>query len=207
MNMLRPGVVLLLLAAVPAAATPLEDRLREQLTSTVTQLRELQNGKAALEAAKLAAEKERDAAKARAPAGATPAAARELAAARSQNAALSARAGAAAAEFAAANARAAETTAQLTTAQAELAQLRATAAASTAAAAEGATALTACTDRNARLVTAGRDLMALHVKRYGRRNFKPLQILRTRIEAEAQAAGDRIAADAIIPNAVPGARK
>ena len=48
----------LLLSAVtmvPAWATPLEDRLREQLQSTVTQLREAQGRQASLEAAKTAA--------------------------------------------------------------------------------------------------------------------------------------------------------
>ncbi len=195
----------LLATAAPALATPLEDRLREQLQSTVTQLRELQNGKAALEAAKAAAEKERDALKAKG--SVSPVATRELAAAKSANAVLNARAGAAATELAAANARTADLAAKLQAAQTELGQQRAAAAASSATATATATSLQACTDRNARLVATGRDLVKLHQKRYGHGNFPPLQLLRTRIEAEAQAMGDKVAADAIVVNPGQGAPK
>ncbi len=48
-----------------AASSGDEDRLREQLRSTVLQLRELQDGQAALQAQKTAAEQERDALKAK----------------------------------------------------------------------------------------------------------------------------------------------
>ena len=62
----------LLTLASPAVATPLEDRLREQLRATVTQLRDVQASQATLQAAKDAAEKERDALKAAKPKAAAP---------------------------------------------------------------------------------------------------------------------------------------
>lgn len=204
----RFSLILLLSAAAmaPAAATPLEDRLREQLQSTVTQLREIQGSQATLEAAKAAAEKERDVLKAKLGSG-SPAASKELAAARSQNAALGARIGVAQSELAAANGRAAELAAKLGGAETELAQLRTAAKASNAAAAGNAAALQACVDRNSRLVGTGRELVALHQKRYGHGNFPPLQWLRTRIENEAQAMGDKVSAAAIVPDPVAGAPK
>ncbi len=210
----RFSLILILSAAAPAAATSLEDRLREQLQSTVTQLREIQGSQATLEAAKAAAEKERDALKAKLGSG-SPTASRELAAAKSkelaaaknQNAALAARIAAAQSELVAANGRAAELAAKLGGAQTELAQSRTTASASSAAFAGNASALQTCVDRNARLVTTGRDLVALHRKRYGHGSFPPLQLLRTRIENEAQAMGDKVNADAIVLNGAATAPK
>jgi hypothetical protein len=52
------------LAASPAAAQSIEDKLREQLRATVVQLRQIQDDQAALQAQKTAAEQERDALKA-----------------------------------------------------------------------------------------------------------------------------------------------
>lgn len=192
----------LLLAAAPATATELEDRLREQLRAVTTQLRDLQAGQAGAEAARIAAEKERDALKAKlAGGGGTPAASRELAAAKSQNATLASRLGAAEAGQAEARTRGDALSARLASSDAELVRLRAAAATNTATATANAAALTGCTDRNARLVVTGRELVTLHQKRYGNGDFPPLQLLRTRIENEAQAMGDRITVDAIILNA------
>lgn len=205
---MRRLAVLALVLAAPATATPLEDRLRQQLQSVTTQLRELQAGQAAAEAARTAAEKERDALKARAAVPAvSPATTRELAAARSRNAALAAQASGAAGELAQARARAAELTNQLRAAQAETAAARAAAAASAEVAATTGAATKADLDRNARLVATGRELVALHIKRYGGGDFPPLQRLRTRIENEAQAMGDRVEADRIMPNAAGPAPK
>jgi chromosome segregation ATPase len=187
------------IAATPAFATPLEDRLREQLQATVTELRSLQSSQAALEAAKAGAEKERDALKAKG--GAKPADARELAAAKNQNTALGARLGSAQSELAAANARAAELSTRLGAAQAEMAQLRTAASGATASSTATAATLKMCVERNESLVKTGRELVTLHQKRYGKGDFPPLQILRTRIENEAQAMGDRVSADAIVVNA------
>lgn len=199
MSATRLILVLLLLAgsAAPGLATPLEDRLRQQLQATTTQLRDLQAAQAPLEAAKASAEKERDALKAKGGSAPKPAASRELAAAKSQNAALGAKASTAAAALVAANARADGLAAQLATAQTELTQAREAVGARNAATARDAAALQLCTDRNARLVATGRELVALHEKRYGRHSFPPLQLLRTRIETEAQAMDDKVAADAI----------
>ena len=61
--------LLLLLAAAPATATPLEDRLREQLRAVTTQLRDLQAQQSGGDAGRIAAEKERDALKAKLAAG------------------------------------------------------------------------------------------------------------------------------------------
>lgn len=191
----------------PAGATPLEDRLREQLQSTTTQLRELQTKQAGLEAAKASAEKERDLAKAKGSAAPAADVSRELAAARSQNAAISARASTAASALAAANSRNAELTSQLGTARAELGQLRAAAATSGTSLTASATALQDCTDRNGRLVAAGREMARLHAKRYGGGDFPLFQVQRTRIENEAQAMSDKINADVIVVNADPTAPK
>ncbi len=206
---MRRAVVILtgaMLLTVPAAATPLEDRLREQLQATVTQLRTLQASQATLEAAKAGAEKERDALKAKA-SGPAPADTRALAEAKSQASALGTRLGSANAALATASARVAELSTSLAAAQAEIAQQRSMATAATARRASSETALKEALDRNARLVIAGRELVALHKKRYRHGDFPPLQLLRTRIENEAQAAGDRINADAIVVNTDAGSPK
>lgn len=191
------GCILVLMLAAPVAATPLEDRLREQLRLTVGQLNDLKASQATLEAAKASAEKERDLAKAKARPTADVGVSRELAAVRSQNAALTARAGEAAIELSTATARTNDLAARLKAAEADLAQQRAAAATSGTAATAAAATLQACNERNARLVATGRDLVALHVRRYGARKYLPLQLLRTKIETEAQAMGDRIAANAV----------
>lgn len=200
--MRRFAFLLALLMAAPAIATPLEDRLREQLKSTTTQLREAQGKAAALEAAKAAAEAERDAAKAKA--SVNPQASRELVAARSANGALRSEIEAGKAALAEAGSRASEASARAARAEAELAQLKASAAAT---ASNQATALKQCLDANGRLVATGRDLVALHIKRYGKRRYLPLQLGRTAIENEAQAMGDKVNVDAIIVNAAPDAPK
>lgn len=197
--MRRAGLLLVLLAATPAAATPLEDRLREQLQSTTTQLRAAQAQQATLEAAKAAAETERDALKAK-PRDADPAATRELSAARAQNSALRGELDAGKAALADANRRAADASARLAVAEAELTRAKAAATESTS---KQVAALKQCIDANTRLVATGRDLVALHIKRYGRREFPPLQLQRTKIENEAQAMADRVNADTIILNASP----
>ncbi|MBC7521712.1 MAG: hypothetical protein H7268_11560, partial [Sandarakinorhabdus sp.] len=156
------ALVLLLSAAAiePATATPLEDRLREQLQATTTQLRDLQAGQATAEAARAAAERERDALKAKL-GGGGPDASRELAAARSQNAGLRSQVESAKADLAAASSRAADLGTRLASADSELAQLRGKVGASTAAAASSAVSLKSCLDANGRLVDTGRDLVAL----------------------------------------------
>jgi len=190
------GLTLALLAAVPAGATPLEDRMRDQLRSTVAELRALQVSQAELTAAKLAAEKERDAAKAAPKASAPDAgAARALAAARSEGSAAASRADAAEAALATANARLTEAGERLRAQDAQVAQARSAAASSQQAATASAASLEACSARNVRLVDTGRELVALHIKRYGARKYQPLQLARVKIENEAQAMGDRVAAD------------
>ncbi|MBC7522573.1 MAG: hypothetical protein H7268_15955, partial [Sandarakinorhabdus sp.] len=96
---------------------------------------------------------------------------------------------------------------RLACADPELAHLRGKVGASTAAAARSAVSLKSCLDANGRLVDTGRDLVALHQKRYGHGSFPPLQLLRTRIENEAQAMGDKVNSNAIIVNTDGGAPK
>lgn len=204
-----PFALVVLLSAtimMPAMATPLEDRLREQLQATTSQLRDVQASQATLEAAKTAAEKDRDALKAKLGKGG-PEASRELAAAKSQNTALRSQVDSSKAELALANGRAADLVARLASAPAELGQLRASSGASTVAAASSAAAFKTCLDTNHRLVETGRDLVTLHQKRYGNGSFPPLQLLRTKIENEAQAMGDMVNNNLIIPNADAGAPK
>ena len=57
------AVAVAVLAASPAAAQTMEDKLREPLRATVVQLRQVQDDQAALQAQKTAAEQERDALK------------------------------------------------------------------------------------------------------------------------------------------------
>ena len=190
-----------LLIANAAAATPLEDRMRDQLRATVTQLRDLQAQQAGLAAAKAQAEKERDAAKASAKPAPDVGAARALAGARGEAAAAASRAATAETALATANARLTEAGERLKAQDAALAQLRTAAAGDKAAATQRLTALEACTARNTRLVGTARELVTLHEKRYGTRRYAPLQLARTRIETEAQAMGDRIAKDVEPPAA------
>lgn len=197
---IAPTLLLSAAAMAPAQATPLEDRLREQLRSTVTQLREAQGRQASIEAAKTAAEGERDALKAKQVA-ASPAASRELSSARNQNSALRLQLDTSLAELTAANARVAELTTALAAFRTELGQARVATEAAAASAASSATAGAACIDANVRLVATGRELVALHQRRYGNGIFPPLQLLRTRIENEAQVMGDRVTSDAIVVNA------
>ena len=56
-------------------------------------------------------------------------------------------------------------------------------------------------------MATGRELVTLHQKRYGHGDFPPLQLLRTRIEAEAQAAGDKVAADTLTVNSAESSPK
>ena len=67
MRRIFPLIVVLvsMSGAATAQSDSLENRLREQLRSTVTELRDLQSSQAALQAAKDKAEKERDALKAK----------------------------------------------------------------------------------------------------------------------------------------------
>lgn len=193
--------LLLLLAAAPALATELEDRLREQLRAVTTQLRDLQTQQSGADSGRIAAEKERDALKAKLAAGGGSG--RELAAARSQLTALGARLAEAEASAAEQRSRADALATRVTASETGLAEQRTAAAASAAALAASTAAVNSCTDRNMRLVTTGRELVALHIKRYGRRDFPPLQLLRTKIENEAQGMGDRITVDAMVPPASP----
>ena len=57
-------ILLMALAALPAGAQTLEDKLRDQLRATMNQLHQVQDDQAALQAQKAAAEQERDSLKA-----------------------------------------------------------------------------------------------------------------------------------------------
>jgi len=127
-----------------------------------------------------------------------------LAAARSEASALRGEVDSGKTALAAADRRAADAAARATRAESELAEVKAR---SGAAATAQALALNQCIDANARLVTTGRDLVALHIKRYGRGDFPPLQLQRTKIENEAQAMADRVNADKFILNSAPVAPK
>ncbi len=203
--MRRLAPLLLLLAAAPALATPLEDRLREQLQSVTTQLRDAQGQIAAAEAAKTAAEKERDALKAKA--GEGGASSRELAAARAEAEAERRRVAATAAEVTKANAQISDLTGKLSAAQAELGKTRIAAAQAESRFNAQSASLQDCTDRNGRLVTTARELIAMYVKRYHDYNFPPLQLSRAKVENEAQAMQDKVNADKIVPNPAPAQQK
>jgi seryl-tRNA synthetase len=79
--LLGAGMTLALAGAAQAADASIENRLRDQLRSTVTQLRELQDQQAMLQAQKSAAEQERDALKKKVGGGAVSAKATAQAAA------------------------------------------------------------------------------------------------------------------------------
>lgn len=203
--MRRLAPLLLVLATAPALATPLEDRLREQLQSTTTQLRDLQAQQGTLEAAKTAAEKERDALKARA--GEGGASARELSAARAEAAAERSRAAATAAEVTKANAQITDLAGKLNATQAELSTARNAAAQANARFTAQTTDLQACTDRNVRLVATSRELIDMYVQRYRDYSFPPLQLSRAKVENEAQAMQDKVNADRIVPNPASAPQK
>lgn len=184
--------VLLVASAVPLAAQSLEDRMRDQLRASVTQLRDAQAALAQAQADKAAAEKERDALKAKAGSGgATPA---ELASARAATAAAESRARAA-------EAGQAQTATELATLRAQLAQAKADAARLTASVAQASGrqtrldyALDSCVADNNAVVLTGKEVLAAYVARFGEGQFPPLQLARTRFENAAQGYGDRIAA-------------
>lgn len=134
------------LAVSPAAGQTLEDRLRDQLRSTLNELHDLQNQQAILQSQKAAAEQERDAlkadlAKARAQSGH----AGEVAAAKAQAQALATQA----AQYKAAADQANGTAQQ---AQADRDKLQASLA-------DAQKLLGTCTDKNTRLLKVGNEIL------------------------------------------------
>jgi chromosome segregation ATPase len=189
---MRLAVVMLVALATPLAAQSIEDRLRDQLRLTTTQLHDLQSNQASLEASKAAAEKELAALKGKPVKPADDAA---LATARASAAAAGDRAAKAEAAAAAAGGRADAAQAELSAARTEIAQLRRSASASSAAAATSAASLQVCTDRNAHLVATGNALVAAWQQRLGNAHYRPWQIARTEWDNALQAYGDQIYAN------------
>lgn len=206
---MRALLASLLLVAAPAAAQTLEDRLRDQLRATVTELRAAQASLAAAESGKAAAEKERDALKAKA---AAPADSAALGRARADAAAALADAERAQASLAAAQAQAETLRRQLAESRQQLAQVRAEAAANAQLGGQMAASLRLCAADNDALVATGKEVLAAYEQRFRNGQFPPLQLARTRFENAAQVYGDRIAAARFAmpeafaaPNAVNGA--
>ncbi|MGL4541605.1 MAG: hypothetical protein ACRCUI_03745 [Polymorphobacter sp.] len=179
-------------SAVPLSAQSLEDRMRDQLRSSVTQLREAQAALAQAQADKAAVEKERDALRAKAGSGgATP---RELAAARAAATDAESRARAAEAAQAQTGSELATLRTQLVQSKADVARLNASVAQASGRQARLDYALDSCVADNNAVVVTGKEVLAAYVARFGEGQFPPLQLARTRFENAAQGYGDRIAA-------------
>lgn len=154
---------LALTGAAQAADATIESRLRDQLRSTVTQLRELQDQQATLQAQKAAAEQERDALKKKVGGGGGGAASakvkaeaaalrRNLASTREEAEAARQAAAGKDAELAAARLQLDQAQAALRTLQAENEQVKATQAAT-------ASTLEACKVKNTELIRLGYEVL------------------------------------------------
>jgi chromosome segregation ATPase len=140
------GGFLQVLAASPAPAQSLEDRLRDQLRATLNELHDAQSEQATLQAQKAAAEQERDALKAElAKAQAKVANAGEIAAAKAQAQALATQL----AQYKTAADQAHGTAQQV---QADRDKLQASLA-------ESQKVLGACEDKNTKLLKVGNDIL------------------------------------------------
>ncbi len=191
MRRLAPLALAAMLCALSsqAGAAPLEDRLREQLRSTVTELRSAQDSLAAAVA-------ERDALKARAQPSARPAAAAQSGRLKRELASVRAEASRAAAERAELQAQVEAAKAANTTLEAQLRDLRADRDRQTATVASRDGDLSVCRVKNAELLKVSRELL----DRFQRSSVADVMLRkepiigakRVQIETLAQTYGDRI---------------
>ncbi len=192
-----------------AQADSLENRMREQLRSTVSQLRDLQASQATLQAARDSAEKERDALKAKAGKGSVDngvvlSMKKEIARLREENARLSASASAAKAEATTATAMATRATADAEkTSRQEMERLKTEATRATAALTDAKTAVDACTTKNQNLIKISNDILEssqhIGIGSILWRKEKLLGLRRVQLENAAQATGDKIYANTFNP--------
>jgi chromosome segregation ATPase len=181
-----------LLATTPASAQSLEDRLRDQLRSTLNELHQLQDQQASLQAQKAAAEQERDALKAQlAKAQAQVAHAGESAAAKAQAQALSTEV----AQYKAAADQANGTAQQL---QTDRDKLQTTLA-------DAQKQLGTCADKNAKLLKLGNEILDAYqqfdVGEAIAANEPFISIHRVELENMAQDFDDRLHEGGFDPNA------
>jgi chromosome segregation ATPase len=198
----------LTLAAVIGVASPalaqnatIETRLRDQLKQTVVQLRDLQNSQSALEAAKIATEKERDALKAKLAnqsksppkASADP---QQIAELRASNNSLKDRADAERAALSKANAEMIKANELIQQLQAEKAQLQQAAVTDAAPLADAKAAVEACLVKNQKLVVISTEILTAYenisVGKVVRAREPFIQSKRVAIENAAQGFGDEI---------------
>jgi len=158
---MRRGHALLLITLLLGAsqafgqATSLENRLREQLRATTTELQTIKDNQAALEARVAAAERDAANAKAAKPAAAPADTARLRAAAADANALAAARGS----ELAAANDKLAAMSADLAKVRAESERVQQAAAANTATLTRANTAIADCIAKNARLTSVANEIL------------------------------------------------
>ncbi len=196
-----------LLFATPALAqnATMETRLRDQLRQTVVQLRDLQNNQAALEAAKAAAEKERDALKTKlasvqkspSKTGAdSSASAQQLADLRARNNGLQERIDAERAQLTKANEEMQKANALIAQLQGEKAQLQQAAATDAAPLADAKAAVEACLVKNQKLVAISNEMLTAYenigIGKVIRAREPFIQSKRVAIENAAQGFGDEI---------------
>jgi chromosome segregation ATPase len=201
--MIRPLILISLVGALAlpsatlfAQASPIETRLRDQLKSTVSQLRELQNAQASLQAAKLAAEQERDALKAKQSstpkaAAVDPGLSRQVAQLRADNAQAQASASRDRAELEKANGIIAQANAELTKLRDERNQLLQTTAAATGPLATAKAALAACYEKNQALIMVSNEILEAYEKKRGSR-LAFITGSRVKLENAAQDMGDKV---------------
>ncbi len=196
---------LCIISPVLAQSASIETRLRDQLRQTVVQLRDLQNSQASLEAAKSAAEKERDALKVKLSGQAklTPkvstdnsANTQQLADARARNGALQERIDAERAALTSANNEMVKAKELIQQLQAEKAQLMQAAVTNSAPLADAKAAVEACLVKNQKLVEISHEILVAYenigVGKVLRAREPFIQSKRVQIENVAQAFGDQI---------------
>jgi chromosome segregation ATPase len=191
-NRLIAAACLALFAASSASAQTLEDRLRDQLRSTLNELHGLQDEQASLQAQKAAAEQERDALKAQlAKAEAQVAHAGESAAAKAQAQALANQV----AQYKTAAEQASGTAQQAQTDRDKLQT----------ALADAQKQLGTCTDKNAKLLKLGNEILDAYqqfdVGEAIAANEPFISIRRVELENMAQDFDDRLHDDKFNPNA------
>lgn len=208
-HFLLTAVLLSASSAAWAQADSLENRMREQLRSTTSQLRDLQANQATLQAAKEAAEKERDALKAKSgksnvDSNVVISMRKEIARLREENSSLSASANTAKAEANAATAKATNATTDAERAnRLEMERLKTEATRSTATLTDVKSAVEACATKNQNLIKISTDILdsSQHVG-IGSvlwRKEKLLGLKRVQLENAAQGIGDKIYSDKFNP--------
>ncbi len=196
---LMPVATVFTLTPAWSQASNIETRLRDQLRSTVMQLRDLQNNQSSLQAQKLAAEQERDALKATLatqaklpkPISEPSGASEQLARLRADHASLQANASAMREALDTANNTIRQANEKMRELTAERNRLQQESVATSQPLVQARDALSACIAKNERLMVVANDILAAYEKQRGSR-LAFISSSRVKLENAAQDAGDAL---------------